>query len=602
MAIDNLVDNRPQLAIDLIRTDGGTQPRAELNQAHLDELVELLNDGRTFKDPVVVFYDGSNYWLADGFHRLNATKIAGLRYVDIDVRSGTHENAVEFSCGANATHGLRRTNDDKQRAVRRLLDIPKWQNESNVKIARQCGVTEHLVRIVRSELPEEHPASTKSRKATNLPVEPVEEVEKPRLAEVWEDKRNTVRDFLSKPESEGLSNVAIAQKCGVDEKLVRKIRKELQDEQERAEQEAAKAAEPEPVVEPTPEPTKATIDTVTAMDTPATLDDTEDDEDHDYGDEEDEEEYIPYLRYDGTYPAHCKYCYETHFDWMIDEGDLWICGKCNHATNDEFMQIDKNYVEDTATPEPELQDDILLAFSSDVPVPIETQAQTMLDMAKAMREQAPAPAVVPFTDDVDEEEDRIPEVLSVKPEAKAFREVKAVRVEPSEEKEQRDAHVMRVMGSSDSPEWYTPHMVIDRVLEMFSSIDTDPCSNSHENPNVPARVLYTKEDDGLAHTWQGKTYLNPPYGSEIGKWTNKLIADYQQGHVEEALALLPARIDTIWFHPLYDFPMCNVRGRIQFANSPYGAPFPCVIVYLGKREDVFIETFKTLGPIMRRIG
>ena len=346
MAIDNLVDNRPQLAIDLIRTDGGTQPRAELNQAHLDELVELLNDGRTFKDPVVVFYDGSNYWLADGFHRLNATKIAGLRYVDIDVRSGTHENAVEFSCGANATHGLRRTNDDKQRAVRRLLDIPKWQNESNVKIARQCGVTEHLVRIVRSELPEEHPASTKSRKATNLPVEPVEEVEKPRLAEVWEDKRNTVRDFLSKPESEGLSNVAIAQKCGVDEKLVRKIRKELQDEQERAEQEAAKAAEPEPVVEPTPEPTKATIDTVTAMDTPATLDDTEDDEDHDYGDEEDEEDY---------------------YYWDPNHNE------------DEETEPEPEPVEDTATPE------------------------------TTSEQEAPAPAVV-STDDVVEEEEETEEV------------------------------------------------------------------------------------------------------------------------------------------------------------------------------------------------
>lgn len=185
-------------------------------------------------------------------------------------------------------------------------------------------------------------------------------------------------------------------------------------------------------------------------------------------------------------------------------------------------------------------------------------------------------------------------------------EEKIILVEPPEEKEQRkeqrDAHVMRVMGSSESPEWYTPQMVIERVLDMFGSIDTDPCSNSHENPNIPAHTLYTKDDDGLAHTWYGKTYLNPPYGTEIGKWTNKLIADYKQGNVEEALALLPARIDTAWFYPLYEFLMCNVRGRIQFANSPYSAPFPCVIVYLGRREDVFIATFKSLGPIMRRIG
>ncbi len=171
-----------------------------------------------------------------------------------------------------------------------------------------------------------------------------------------------------------------------------------------------------------------------------------------------------------------------------------------------------------------------------------------------------------------------------------------------EAKEKRDAHVMRVMGSSDSPEWYTPQDIIDRVCKMFGEVDTDPCSNSHETPAVPASTLYTKEDDGLSQIWTGKTYLNPPYGSEISVWTDKLVAEYKRGNVEEALALLPARIDTVWFSPLYEYLMCNVKGRIQFANSPYHAPFPCVIVYLGTRFNDFIEVFKDLGPIMRRVA
>lgn len=169
-------------------------------------------------------------------------------------------------------------------------------------------------------------------------------------------------------------------------------------------------------------------------------------------------------------------------------------------------------------------------------------------------------------------------------------------------KEKHDAHIMRVMGSSDSPEWYTPRHIVDLVRQMFGTVDTDPCSNSHESPTVPARILYTKEDDGLSYTWTGKTYLNPPYGTEISAWTDKLVDEYKAGNVTEALALLPGRIDTVWFSPLYNYLMCNVRGRLQFANSPYNAPFPCVVVYLGGRRSAFIETFKKLGPIMERVG
>lgn len=169
-------------------------------------------------------------------------------------------------------------------------------------------------------------------------------------------------------------------------------------------------------------------------------------------------------------------------------------------------------------------------------------------------------------------------------------------------KERQDQHVLDVMGSSESPEWYTPKAVIDCVLACFGEIDLDPCSNSHDCPTVPARVLYTRDDDGLSQDWHGKVYLNPPYGSEIPVWTGKLVDEYKRGHITEAIALLPGRIDTNWFQPLYEYVMCNVHGRLQFANSPYNSPFPAVIVYLGTRIGCFIDAFKALGPIMRRIG
>ena len=162
---------------------------------------------------------------------------------------------------------------------------------------------------------------------------------------------------------------------------------------------------------------------------------------------------------------------------------------------------------------------------------------------------------------------------------------------------------MTVMGSSKSPEWYTPPHIIELTLKLFDgTIDTDPCSNSKEAPNVPATFLYTKEDDGLVQAWHGAVYMNPPYGTEIPRWVEALISKYESGKIREAITLLPGRIDTRWFQPLYDYLICHIRGRLNYPQSKSATPFPSVIVYLGDNRSAFIEIFKELGPIMRRVG
>jgi len=171
------------------------------------------------------------------------------------------------------------------------------------------------------------------------------------------------------------------------------------------------------------------------------------------------------------------------------------------------------------------------------------------------------------------------------------------------ENETEKHHTMDVMGSSKSPEWYTPPHIIELTLKLFGgTIDTDPCSNSKENPNVPATFLYTKEDDGLAQTWHGAVYMNPPYGTEIPQWVEALVSKYENGEIREAIALLPGRIDTQWFQPLYDYLICHIRGRLNYPQSKSATPFPSVIVYLGDNRTGFIEAFRELGPIMRRVG
>jgi hypothetical protein len=133
-----------------IRTDGGTQPRAEISNDLVTEYMDAMSAGAQFP-PVVIYFDGSDYWLADGFHRLRALASLG-RPVLADVRQGTRRDAVLFSAGANATHGQRRTNADKRRAVLALLHDDEWQQWSDREIARRCAVHHDLVSTLRSDL------------------------------------------------------------------------------------------------------------------------------------------------------------------------------------------------------------------------------------------------------------------------------------------------------------------------------------------------------------------------------------------------------------------------------------------------------------------
>lgn len=159
---------------------------------------------------------------------------------------------------------------------------------------------------------------------------------------------------------------------------------------------------------------------------------------------------------------------------------------------------------------------------------------------------------------------------------------------------------MAIHYSSESPEHYTPKKIIDATLWCLGEIDLDPCSNSHETPNVPAALHYTAEDDGLAQEWHGRVYMNPPYGREIGAWVDKLIHEHKHGGVTYAIALLPARTDTQWFVKLRDYPVCFVTGRLTFIGNDDPAPFPSAVFYLGDDIEQFYYAFVELGDIWVR--
>lgn len=146
-----------QIPVASIRTDGGTQMRAALDDDTVFEYTQAMaaaNGWGTFP-AVVAYYDGSAYWLGDGFHRVQAYRDAFPAENDgipCEVRSGTRRDAILHAAGANADHGLRRTQADKRRAVETLLRDEEWAAWSDNEIARRCNVSPSTVGTVRKSL------------------------------------------------------------------------------------------------------------------------------------------------------------------------------------------------------------------------------------------------------------------------------------------------------------------------------------------------------------------------------------------------------------------------------------------------------------------
>jgi hypothetical protein len=145
--------------VDTIRVDEDTQARAAgLDPDVVADYAEAIRtaraDGLPFPlPPVHIFKDGKTYWLADGNHTLAGAKEAGEADVPAVVKTGTKRDAILYAAGANAEHGLRRTNADKRRAVMLVLNLDDWaKGKSNREIARHCHVSESFVRLVRAEL------------------------------------------------------------------------------------------------------------------------------------------------------------------------------------------------------------------------------------------------------------------------------------------------------------------------------------------------------------------------------------------------------------------------------------------------------------------
>lgn len=150
-----------EIKVDQIRIDGGTQVRENISQETVYKYKEDMEKGDIFPLMEVV-YDGTTYWLIDGFHRYHAMKLLNQKTVEVNYRPGTLQEAQVLALSMNAKHGLPRTNADKRRYVERALELELTRNLPDAEIARICEVSKPFVASVRS--PEKKAKQEQQRK------------------------------------------------------------------------------------------------------------------------------------------------------------------------------------------------------------------------------------------------------------------------------------------------------------------------------------------------------------------------------------------------------------------------------------------------------
>lgn len=141
------------------------------------------------------------------------------------------------------------------------------------------------------------------------------------------------------------------------------------------------------------------------------------------------------------------------------------------------------------------------------------------------------------------------------------------------------------MGGHSSPyrgntvEWYTPPGIFTALGLTF---DLDPCAPAGGLPWIPAERFYSIDQDGLSQPWDGRVWLNPPYGPRTADWMRRLAAH------GDGVALVFARTETGWWHETVgcSSAVCFIAGRLTFVDerrqpAAFNAGAPSALVAYG---------------------
>ena len=139
---------------------------------------------------------------------------------------------------------------------------------------------------------------------------------------------------------------------------------------------------------------------------------------------------------------------------------------------------------------------------------------------------------------------------------------------------------------SKSNEWLTP----PEILHALGRFDLDPCAPMVRPWDMAAKH-YTVQDDGLSLPWEGRVWLNPPFGREAVKWLRRM-RDHGNG-----IALIPARTETAMFYETVwgvADGVLFINGRPHFhyidgRRADFNSGAPIVLVAYGILNKISLE-------------
>jgi len=230
-----IVFTSKSLSVDVINISGGTQSRLSIKEDYVEEIFEKMKDGVEYS-PVTIFFDGKEYWLADGFHRYHATRKLGKSSIKCRITNGLLREAILYSKIANNLHGLQPTLQDKIHNAKELIGDFEWGEWSNREIGRICDLSHVTIAKLRvGKVPEKIKFLDKDGEVKTRATKPPKPAKTFDVATpatpatpVDDGKQQEAIDFLVQ-ENEKLSD-QLAVKGSADPDLAGRIIAELRDE------------------------------------------------------------------------------------------------------------------------------------------------------------------------------------------------------------------------------------------------------------------------------------------------------------------------------------------------------------------------------------
>ena len=144
-------------------------------------------------------------------------------------------------------------------------------------------------------------------------------------------------------------------------------------------------------------------------------------------------------------------------------------------------------------------------------------------------------------------------------------------------------------------EWLTP----PHVLNALGKFHLDPCAPV-TRPWEMADQHYTVNDNGLTQPWQGRVWLNPPYGLEAAQWLARLAAH------GTGTALIFARTETeMFFEYVWSkaSALLFLKGRLHFhyvdgARAAANGGAPSVLIAYGEKDAEILRASGLAGAFV----